>query len=242
VDWPSDIRRSELEEILSQPVISLHANLHDQEAHASRGLLDAARAEQMIAALTKREAGGLFINAGRGDLMTLEALTRLVDSPWTVILDTWPGEPSLSADLLSHCDWVSPHIAGHSIRARENGSDLLAAALARWAGVEAPAPHELLDQNGFGITVEIPSAERGAADGEVTGWMAEFLRQQSILPREDARLRDAAKAGLTSVEFDQLRKSYQQPAEWTGQRVTISAGDDGLRAAAAQLGLKVASE
>ena len=242
VDWPSDIRRSGLEEILSQPVISLHANLHDQEAHASRGLLDASRAEQMIAALSKREAGGLFINAGRGDLMTLEALTRLVDSPWTVILDTWPGEPSLSADLLSRCDWVSPHIAGHSIRARENGSDLLAAALARWAGVEAPAPHELLDQNGFGITVEIPSAERGAADGEVTGWMAEFLRQQSILPREDARLRDAAKAGLTSVEFDQLRKSYQQPAEWTGQRVTISAGDDGLRAAAAQLGLKVASE
>ena len=68
--------------------------------------------------------------------MTLEALTRLVDSPWTVILDTWPGEPSLSAELLSRCDWVSPHIAGHSVKARENGSDLLAAAVARWAGVE----------------------------------------------------------------------------------------------------------
>ena len=242
VDWPSDIRRAELEDILCQPVISLHANLHDQEAHASRGLLDAARAEQMVAALSKREPDGLFINAGRGDLMTLEALTRLVDSPWTVILDTWPGEPSMSADLLSRCDWVSPHIAGHSIRARENGSDLLAAAVARWAGVEAPAPHELLDQNGFDITVEIACAERGAADSGVTGWMSEFLRQQSILPREDARLRDAAKAGLTAVEFDQLRKSYEQPAEWTGQRVTIRPDNDGLRAAAAQLGLKVASE
>ncbi len=242
VDWPSDIRRAELEEILCQPVISLHANLHDQEAHASRGLLDAARAEQMVAALSTREDGGLFINTGRGDLMTLEALTQLVDSPWTVILDTWPGEPSLNADLLSRCDWVSPHIAGHSIKARENGSDLLAAAVARWASVKAPAPHELLDQDGFGITAEISSGERGAADSEVTAWMTEFLRRQSILPREDARLRDAAKAGLTSVEFDQLRKSYQQPAEWTGQRVTISAGDDGLRAAAAQLGLKVASE
>ncbi|MFL2501459.1 MAG: 4-phosphoerythronate dehydrogenase [Luminiphilus sp.] len=242
VDWPGDIRRAEFEEILCQPVISLHANLHDQSAHASRGLLDAAGAEQMIAALSKREDRGLFINAGRGDLMTLEALTQLVDSPWTVILDTWPGEPSLSADLLSRCDWVSPHIAGHSIKARENGSDLLAGAVARWAGVEAPAPHELLDQDGLGITVEIPSAERGAADSEVTGWMAEFLRQQSILPREDGRLRDAAKAGLTSVEFDHLRKSYRQPAEWTGQRVTIAGGNDGLRAAAAQLGLKAASK
>ena len=72
--------------------------------------------------------------------------------------------------------------------------------------------------------------------------MAEFLRQQSILPREDARLRDAAKAGLTSVEFDQLRKSYQQPVEWTGQPVTIADGSGGLRAGAERLGLKVTSE
>ena len=163
VDWPSDIRQAELEEILRQPVISLHANLHDQGAHASRGLLDADRAEQMVAALSKRDEGGLFINAGRGDLMTLEALSRLVESPWAVILDTWPGEPALSADLLSRCDWVSPHIAGHSIKARENGSDLLAAAVARWAGVEAPDSPEPMDREGFVSSIETMSTERGAA-------------------------------------------------------------------------------
>ena len=174
--------------------------------------------------------------------MTLEALTRLVDSPWTVILDTWPGEPSLSADLLSRCDWVSPHIAGHSIKARENGSDLLAAAVARWAGVEAQAIPKLVDRDGVNSGSETRSAERGDVDSVVIGWMTEFLRQQSILPREDARLRDAAKTGLTSVEFDHLRKSYQQPAEWTEQPVTIAAGNDGLRAGAERLGLKVTSE
>ena len=241
VDWPNGLRRVELEEILRQPVISLHANLHDRGPHASRGLLDADRAEQMIAALSKREDGGLFINAGRGDLMTLEALSQLVDSPWTVILDTWPGEPSLSADVLSRCDWVSPHIAGHSIKARENGSDLLAAAVARWAGVDAPALPEPFEPVGFESSREIDGA-RGDMDRDVTEWMTEFLRQQSILPREDARLREAAAAGFTSVEFDQLRKSYQQPAEWTGQRVTISAENDGLHARAEQLGLKVTSE
>ena len=242
VDWPSDIRQAELEEILRQPVISLHANLHDQGAHASRGFLDADRAEQMVAALSKRDEGGLFINAGRGDLMTLEALSRLVESPWAVILDTWPGEPALSADLLSRCDWVSPHIAGHSIKARENGSDLLAAAVARWAGVEAPNSCEPMDHEGFVGRIETMSTERGAADSEATSWMTEFLCQQSILPREDARLREAGKAGLSSIEFDHLRKSYQQPAEWTGQHVTIPGSDVGLRAAAERLGLKVASE
>jgi len=241
-DWPSDIRRAELEEVLCQPVVSLHANLHDQGAHPSRGLLDAGRAEQMVAAISKREGGGLFINAGRGDLMTLEALSRLVDSPWTVVLDTWPGEPSLSADLLSRCDWVSPHIAGHSIKARENGSDLLAAAVASWAGVEVLALLEPLEQVDSAGAVEVPSAERGPVDSEVTAWMTKFLGQQSILPRENRRLREAAKGGLSSVEFDQLRKSYQQPAEWTGQPVIITAGNDGLRAGAERLGLNVTSE
>jgi erythronate-4-phosphate dehydrogenase len=241
-DWPSDIRQVELEEILRQPVISLHANLHGQGAHASRGLLDADGAEQMVDAFSKRDEGGLFINAGRGNLMTLEALSRLVESPWTVILDTWPGEPALGADLLSRCDWVSPHIAGHSIKARENGSDLLAAAVARWAGVEAPDSPDSMDQGGSVSSFETMSTERGALDSEATRWMTEFLCQQSILTREDGRLREAGKAGLTSIEFDRLRKSYQQPAEWTGQHVTICGSDVGLRAAAERLGLKVASE
>ncbi len=240
--WPSDIHRVELDEILRQPVISLHANLHDQIAHASRGLLNADRAGQMIAALSEREDGGLFINAGRGDLMTIEALSRLVDSQWTVVLDTWPGEPSLSAELLSLCDWVSPHIAGHSIKARENGSDLLAEAVARWAGVEVATSTELVNQDGSVVTGQTLSAECAAVDSEVTAWIAEFLRQQSTLPREDARLREVAAAGLTSLEFDQLRKSYQQPVEWTGQRVTMPVSDGGHRAAAERLGLKVASE
>ena len=86
------------------------------------------------------------------------------------------------------------------------------------------------------------NARYGDTHSDVIGSMTEFLRRQSILPREDARLRDAAKTGLTSVEFDQLRKSYQQPAEWTGRPVTIAAGDDGLRAGAERLGLKVTSE
>ncbi len=241
VDWPTDIRRAQLEEILCQPVISLHANLHDQGTHASRGLLNTDRAEQMVDALLKRDESGLFINAGRGDLMTVEALNLLADSAWTVIIDTWPGEPALGGDLLKRCDWVSPHIAGHSVRARENGSDLLAAAVARWADGEIVASPRLMDQAGSLSSIEEGRADRAATDSEVTGWMTEFLRQQSILPREDARLREAAAAGLTSIEFDQLRKSYQQPAEWTGQRVTIAAGKAELRAAAAQLGLKVAS-
>ena len=99
-----------------------------------------------------------------------------------------------------------------------------------------------MEQDGPVSSIETLGAERGVADSDATGWMTEFLRQQSILPREDARLREAAKAGLTLVEFDRLRQSYQQPAEWTGQRVTIPVSDGGQRAAAERLGLEVASK
>ena len=241
-DWPVDVRRAALDEVLRQPVISLHANLHEEGAHASKGMLDADRAEQMVRALSGRAEGGLFINAGRGDLMTIEALSRLVDSPWTVILDTWPGEPALSSDLLFRCDWVSPHIAGHSMQARENGSDLLAESIASWAGVMAPA---LSGQYGKDPAIDDPGIlrfEQGAGDDDAGSWMRQFLIQQSILPREDARLRAAGRAGLSSVEFDRLRKTYQQPAEWTGQTVTLSDGDSDFRVAAERLGLTVASE
>ena len=241
-DWPVDVRRAELDQVLRQPVISLHASLHEEGAHASRGMLDADRAEQMVVALSERAEGGLFINAGRGDLMTVKALSRLVDSPWTVILDTWPGEPALSSDLLSRCDWVSPHIAGHSMQARERGSDLLAEAIARWAGIVAPAfSGQAVKESG----VSGPGAlrvELGARDDDAGSWMRRFLVQHSILPREDARLREAGTAGLTSIEFDHLRKTFRQPAEWTGQTVTISDADTGFRVAAERLGLKVASE
>jgi erythronate-4-phosphate dehydrogenase len=241
-DWPVDIWRAELDDLLRQPVISLHANLHEEGAHASRGMLDIDRAEQMVIALSERAEGGLLINAGRGDLMTIEALSRLVDTPWTVILDTWPGEPALSSDLLSRCDWVSPHIAGHSMQARENGSDLLAESIASWAGVVAPAfSEQQVKEQAIGDP-GILSAEQGAVDDDAGSWMREFLMQQSILPREDARLRAAGRAGLTSVEFDHLRKTYRQPAEWTGETVTLSDCDSGFWVAAERLGLKVASE
>ena len=128
------------------------------------------------------------------------------------------------------------------MRARRNGSDLLAGAVARWAGVEVPVLPEPMNQDDLLGSVEILSTKRGPANSDTIGWVTEFLHQRSILPREDARLREAAKAGLTLVEFDRLRKSYQQPAEWTGERVTICAGDSELHAAAEQLGLKVTSK
>ena len=114
--------------------------------------------------------------------------------------------------------------------------------IARWAGVVAPARSEQFGKESVIGDPGILSDEERAADDDAGSWMKRFLVQHSILPREDARLRAAGSAGLTSVEFDRLRKTYQQPVEWTGQTVTISDGHSGFRVAAERLGLTVASE
>ena len=128
------------------------------------------------------------------------------------------------------------------MQARENGSDLLAESIARWAGVVAPERSEQFGKELAIGDLGVLSAEQGPVDDDAGSWMRQFLVQNSILPREDARLRAAGSAGLTSVEFDHLRKTYQQPAEWTGQTVTIRDGQSGFRVAAERLGLTVASE
>jgi len=238
--WPSGVLKGDLEAVLSQTVVSLHASLHDHSPFASRGLMGIAEVEGMIAASATRSQPGLFINAGRGGLVTPEALECLLASAWTTVLDTWPTEPFLNGSLLAQCDWVSPHIAGHSEVAKRRGSELLARAVAEWGdelGLARPVlaaaetPQEA-----------IPSAlptficEPGETPEAV---MSRFLCHASVLAREDARLRQGATPHITSVLFDQLRQSYQQPSEWTGAQLHVSAGSTAIVTALKQLGVAV---
>ena len=239
--WPSGVLKGDLQAVLNQTVVSLHASLHDQLPFASQGLMGIAEAEGMLAASATRSQPGLFINAGRGGLVTPQALEYLLASAWTTVLDTWPTEPSLDGSLLAQCDWISPHIAGHSSGAKRRGSDMLAHAVAQWGdqvGLARPAMTEAP-----GITQEAPSTtltnficEPGEAPDEV---IARFLCHASVLRREDARLRKGATPHITPELFDRLRQSYEQPSEWTGTQLQVLAGSTAIVTALTQLGVAV---
>ena len=238
--WPSGVVRGDREAVLSQTVVSLHASLHDQPPFASQGLIGVAGVEGMIGASATRSQAGLLINAGRGRLLVPQALECLLTSPWTTVLDTWPTEPSLDASLLAQCDWVSPHIAGHSRAAKRRGSDMLARAVAHW-GDQVGLARPII--GGAEITQEaIPPSvtnlicEPGEAPGDA---MVRFLCHSSVLAREDARLREGATPHVTSDLFDRLRQSYEQPLEWTGAQLQVSAGSTAIVAALKQLGAAV---
>ena len=233
-DWPDNVTRASLDDVLSQPVVSLHANLHCEAPHPSQSFLDLSQAESMAQAAEQRGMG-LFINAARGELLTPEALSRLLASPLTVILDAWPGEPVLSDAFLSQADWLSPHIAGHSLDAKMRGSNMLAQALVRWAGEDS---HSL--PTDFSVMSAGERSLEGRWSGtDATDWAADFLVSQGTLAREDARIRATGSRGLLPPTFDALRKTYQQPSEWSGQAIRMHGGAPELRNMAKRLGLSV---
>jgi len=233
-DWPDNVVRASLTDVLCQPVVSLHASLHRQSRHPSHGFLDLKQAA-CVAQAAERRGMGLFINAARGELLTPEALTRLLASPLTVILDTWPGEPVLSQAVLSGAAWVSPHIAGHSLDAKVRGSNMLALALARWAGEEGyPLPTDF-----SALSAEGHMLEDRCGGTDAMAWAADFLVNQGTLGREDARIRALGSGALSASDFDELRKTYQQPSEWSGRAIRIPSGAPELREVASRLGLNV---
>lgn len=234
-NWPTEVIRADLDTVLRQPVVSLHASLHDTEPFPSRAMIDDDQVHTMVVALESRQAGGLFINAGRGELMTRSALDILLESRWTVVMDTWPGEPVLSAETLAKIDWISPHIAGHSAQARERGSDMLADSIVQWsrglAGVvSSPPGHSPMDQ------LHDPSIDSSV---DPTEWLYRFLLAHSVVLREDERMRAYGAAGLSASDFDVLRRRYVQPDEWTGRRINMVHRDPGIVDIATRLGVVV---
>lgn len=238
--WPSGVVRSDIDLVLRQPVVTLHASLTDTGPYPSRHIIDIPQTQIMLRALAERPSGGLLINAARGGLISESALVGLLESDWTVVLDTWPGEPALSASHVSQCDWMSPHIAGHSAQAKLRGSDMLAVAIARWSqhpDLSGTPPGDIPTRSRRSL--QVPRIGLGA---DAIDFLAAFLSEHSVLAREDARLRDSGSRGLSADLFDELRSHYQRPDEWTGQTVTLKDEANSWGTAMKSMGLRVLTD
>ena len=72
-------------------------------------------------------------------------------------------------------------------------------------------------------------------------WLQAFLVDMGTLQYEDRRLRAVASPHLSSGAFDQLRSSYSQPSEWSGQTFTMQGMSQPIAAMAERLGINVIS-
>ena len=129
--------------------------------------------------LNKCKTGALIINAARGCVVDEVALLK---SGHPYILDTWEGEPAISAEVLQKAALASMHIAGYSVEGKRNASQMCLDQIAESFGLKR------IDIS----TARDPDISKEKGDS-APGWIS--------------RISASLKANPTA--FEALRKSYR---------------------------------
>lgn len=113
----ADFKSCRIEDLYSVDVICIHANLHETQPNPSLNLFN-------YSLLKKLKRGVVIINASRGDIVN-EADLLTIDNviPQRSIIyctDVFSDEPNINPDIVSYAKISTPHIAGHSIEAKNN--------------------------------------------------------------------------------------------------------------------------
>ncbi len=135
-----------LAELTSCDLLCIHANLHTTPPYPSVNLLDTELLSQL-------KPGVVIINAARGGIINEDALLK-IDKPITYCTDVYLGEPTINADLVAFSTLCTPHIAGHSIEAKNAAVFKISQQLHRHFGLPMPTiatsrsePYPLLSTN-----------------------------------------------------------------------------------------------
>ena len=189
-----DVKFCALPEVLGCSIVSLHAALHNDQPHPSAQMID-------NTAVGYISPDALFINAGRGALVTEEALHRMADKGVTLVLDTWPEEPSVSQDLLSRAAFATPHIAGYTRTAKSNATDFLIEPLVRALRLDSPFNTlESEDTKQVMVDLSRQSDSHGLMDA---------MKAVSRLALDDVDFREEWEKSQTPDIFETQRTQYR---------------------------------
>ena len=215
-----------LPEVLRCSIVSLHAALHNDQPHPSAEMID-------NIAVGYISPDAMFINAGRGGLVTEEALHRMADKGVTLVLDTWPDEPSMSQELLSLATFATPHIAGYTRTAKSNATDFLIEPLVRALSLDSPFDTlEYEDTKQVMVDLSRQSDSHGLMD---------VMKVVSRLAQDDDEFRKTWEKSKTPDNFEMQRTQYRlrdQYSALTLQAVNASTELERLLSAA---GFRLAS-
>lgn len=189
-----------LDEILERcDLVTLHVPLTRDGADATHHLLDARK--------LRRDA--ILVNSCRGEVLDTESALA-VDN--MLLLDVLEGEPTPDRRLIARAKLATPHIAGHSLDGKANGTKMIYDAACAFLGA-APAwsPRDSLPPPPGPVVVERRDDGVGAA--------LEAVAAGYDPAADDAALR-AMRDGAT---FRRYRESYPERRELDGRAVRMRA-------------------
>lgn len=105
----------ELSDLFACDLICLHTPLTTTGPNATLKLLN----QDFIA---KLKTNCVLINAGRGEVIDEQAL---LNSNLTLCLDVWTNEPNINLGLFKMAHIATPHIAGYSLQAKQNATQMV---------------------------------------------------------------------------------------------------------------------
>jgi erythronate-4-phosphate dehydrogenase len=203
----------DLKTVLRSDIVTSHAPLTLSGAYPSFHLLGEKELEQL-------HDNSLLISAGRGAVIDNQALLRKLahEKNICVALDVWENEPNILTELIPLLDIVTPHIAGHSLEGKENGTVMVYEKLCEFLQMTPPIASQQVINRDTSIL---------AFDGK--GFSPEALFNQLLLAvypimEDDQRLRNwsvsqgaaNSTADYTIAEhFDHLRKHYPVRREYS---------------------------
>ena len=188
-----------LDEILARcDLVTLHVPLTRSGADATFHLVDARR--------LRKDA--VLINACRGEVLdTASALA--VDN--TLLLDVFEGEPAPDPRLVARAAVATPHIAGHSLDGKANGTKMIYDAACAFLGVTPTwTPRESLPPPPGAIVIDrrddgVPAALEAVAAGY-------------DVAADDAAMR----AFADGATFRKYRERYPERRELDGRPVRFT--------------------
>lgn len=126
----NNYRYCSLKEIASCDLICIHCNLHTNQPHPSVDLISTDFLGQL-------KPGTAIINAARGGIVNEAALLK-TELPIIYCTDVYSNEPSINEKIVNFATLCTPHIAGHSIEAKQGAVIQLSQQLHRYFGFPPP--------------------------------------------------------------------------------------------------------
>ena len=134
---PLDIRRRNLQALdfnnmlITCSVLSLHTSYSQKGKFPSHHLIN-----ENNAPLIPKNC--VVINTSRGNVISEKGLEILANKGVTLVLDVWPNEPHVLPYLVEAASIATPHVAGHTHKAKRNGAEQMMQAYCTWFNVPIP--------------------------------------------------------------------------------------------------------
>jgi erythronate-4-phosphate dehydrogenase len=199
------IAHHSLEDTLGCDIITLHTPFTDDGPYPTYHMLNTHTFKWV-------KPTAIFINAARGEVVNTQALLDVITRKriGPTIIDVWEHEPDINWDLVQAVMFGTPHIAGHSLDGKANGTFMIYTALCKHLGRDPlwnPArslPPPIVP------SIEIDPRELSEEEMAEECLTGKVVKKMYNLQVDDRRLREllSTPPEQRPVFFDRLRKEY----------------------------------